>query len=358
MPGPPPSGGTFSLNVIYIGNVAIMDTVDGSNYEAEDTTPIVGQTFGSAGSPLSNNAMAIDSYSPDGTNFASDEYGIVNTLSYDTGSGPESYDVDLSFRAFVDIVFEDGSTLEDYAAFLFQDTSGNLFMMSQGDVTTTKPIESLTVTSYDTAFGGSSISYYSSQPAFQTSFSCLAKGTLVSMAGQPVAVELINPGDNIDGPCGQAGILWVGRRRVVTGGKIGSVVAIPRHCFGKDLPRRRIVLSGQHRIAISLEGKTALAPAKAFLGCDGVETVVSPVDLFSLYCAPHALVFADGLVVETFLPGPYGISRLSMTEKLQLSKVCQVSQDGQKIAPVLPVLTVKQGRAWVAKGANVVSQSA
>ena len=142
-----------------------------------------------------------------------------------------------------------------------------------------------------------------------TAIPCFAAGTLIRTAGGDVPIELLAKGDLIetrdDGP---QPIRWIGRRTVSARGSFAPIVIEPG-TFGRH---ERLVLSPQHRVMLThhmaelLFGEDEVLVAAKDL-VNGVSVHVresEEVVYFHMLFDRHQMIWSEGLLTESFLPGP------------------------------------------------------
>jgi hypothetical protein len=134
---------------------------------------------------------------------------------------------------------------------------------------------------------------------------CFAAGTRIATPDGPRAVETLREGDLVRVRAGEARpIEWVGRRRVDCARHPSPANVRPfrvaAHAFGRDAPCRDLLLSPDH--AIFAEG--VLVPVKYLdNGTTIRQDIVAEVTYYHFELAEHEIVMAEGLTVETLLPG-------------------------------------------------------
>lgn len=116
-----------TFDVIYLGVLADMDTVEGDS-DAENAGALVGLTLGSSGDPLHGH---VQSFSPGTTGYAGGDPTMYNTanegdnFSID-GGADQTHDMTMLYD--VTITYVDGSTATA-TAILTQDTDGNTYLV-------------------------------------------------------------------------------------------------------------------------------------------------------------------------------------------------------------------------------------
>jgi len=94
-------------------------------------------------------------------------------------------------------------------------------------------------------------------------------------------------------------------------------------CLGSGLPDRDLCLSPQHRVLSRCGGASVLVAAKALGGLTGVDRPApeATVRYLNLVLDTHEVIFAEGLAVETFYPGPVAEANLTASERLKIRAI-------------------------------------
>ncbi|MEL6206795.1 MAG: Hint domain-containing protein [Pseudomonadota bacterium] len=157
-------------------------------------------------------------------------------------------------------------------------------------------------------------------PVFEDAFAALARGTLISTAEGPVAVEDLVPGILVETTTsGPMPLLWVGSMTVYpegtpgSGGEAAGLTRLASDAFGFGRPALDLILGPRARVLYRSSGcrplvgaDQAFAPARAFVDGDGVIPLapVSPVRVYHLGFHGQQAVRANGMEIESFHPGP------------------------------------------------------
>ncbi len=154
---------------------------------------------------------------------------------------------------------------------------------------------------------------------------CLTRGAMIRTARGPVAIEDLQPGDLVEtcdhGP--QPLRLKLSRR-------IGAEelarhdslrpVRISAGAMGSGLPHRDLLVSPQHRMLIEspickrMFGETGvLVAATRLTDLPGiyVDEAAAEVEYFHLIFDQHEIIYADGALTESFLPGPVALGAMA-----------------------------------------------
>ena len=134
---------------------------------------------------------------------------------------------------------------------------------------------------------------------------CFAAGTRIATPVGPRTVETLREGDLVHIRNNEARTIeWVGKRRVdcsrhPAAGKVWPF-RIAAHAFGHDAPGRDLLLSPDHGIFAG----DVLIPVKYLDNGTTIRQVNVPeVTYYHFELAEHEIVEAEGLTVETLLPG-------------------------------------------------------
>lgn len=157
-------------------------------------------------------------------------------------------------------------------------------------------------------------------------FICFAAGTLIGTAAGARPVEDIAAGDRVatrDG--GLQPVIWAGHRRVrLRGGRRAAPIRLKPGSLGRGLPRRKLLVSPQHRflvegpeVARRFGWPAALAPARGLTPLPGVSPAPGRqfIDYVHLLLPRHALLFAEGAAAESLYPGAMALAGLQPAER-------------------------------------------
>ncbi len=154
---------------------------------------------------------------------------------------------------------------------------------------------------------------------------CFVSGTLIETPRGPRAVETLRPGDLvITADHGPQPIRFVAMRRLGPGRRLDvrphlAPILIRAGAFGPGVPARDLRVSPQHRLLLSgwlpelhFGHEEALAPARSLV--DGKMVCVcsqtTSVTYVHLGFDRHEIVVSEGMLTESFLPGPEAINGL------------------------------------------------
>lgn len=152
-------------------------------------------------------------------------------------------------------------------------------------------------------------------PFFEQAFSAFARGTLIQTTQGEIAVEDLQPGDMLPTSSGEpAQLIWIGSSSFVpadTGRRMPLIRVMP-DSFGQSRPSTFLtlgpaarVLHTPHHLRADAGGTRMLTPVREFI--DGVNVIEvmppTPIRLFHLCLTRHAVIWANGIEMETFHPG-------------------------------------------------------
>lgn len=159
---------------------------------------------------------------------------------------------------------------------------------------------------------------------FESAFSAFARGTLLQGTDRDIAVEDLQPGDDLWTTSGNpAQVLWIGSANFApsdANGRRMSLVRIMADSFGEGRPETFLTLGPSARILQTPPHLRAggapgalLTPVTEFI--DGVNVIEvsppTPVTLFHIVLDRHAAIRAGGLECETFHPGSQAVRSVS-----------------------------------------------
>nr|WP_253762063.1 MULTISPECIES: Hint domain-containing protein [unclassified Ruegeria] len=157
------------------------------------------------------------------------------------------------------------------------------------------------------------------------SFVCFTTGSLILTPTGQRQVEELEPGDPVLTTGGRIRpVRWIGRRHLSTQELRSSPHLCPVRfkagCFGPNCPTRDLLVSPQHRVAVTsammelMHGETVmLAPAKALI--NGQSIVQDPpeqgIEYVHILLDQHELVNVEGIWSESFYPGDTTLSAMA-----------------------------------------------
>ena len=161
---------------------------------------------------------------------------------------------------------------------------------------------------------------------------CFTPGTLIETPDGERPVETLEVGDLVTTlDHGPARLTWVGHSKV-SGLRMGLTpelrpIRIAAHAFGRGHPRRDMLVSPQHCILIEgwrseiLFGEPqVLIAAKHLCNDTSVRQTneCAATTYIHLQCAAHEVLISDGLLTESFNPGPSVVGALAEASRAEL----------------------------------------
>ncbi len=294
------------------------------------------------------------------------ETGIEGETLDDDNGGGETATADVTIGGNTSI----GSPVDAEMTWLARDTvTGEEFTVAEFQVETGAAAGSYTLSerplvpgrTYQILESSTVANVLVGDPAITYSeYVCIASGSMIQTPQGETPIERLCAGDQVmtldHGP---RALIWTGSRSLTLPRTPQSQIPIElkANCCGTGLPSQDLILSPQHQIlsagkavASHTNQPQALSRAKALTMRKGVRRMEGKrsVVYHSLLFECHEIIFANGLAVESFYPGPYALSLLSELEKLQiLAKIPHLSDDTEQTygTPARPELTPQKARS-------------
>lgn len=347
------------VRAIYLGTHADLDS-DPLTPGADRASDLLGFTFGSMGSPVSNDLFdltlhdgddngrldfdsAADDRSPDYTSFGDADHYILTGVIYSAT-----------------VTYLDGTTATDVPVRLFQSIwTGHLVMMpppaSAGAdeiaAVTQKPIQSILLTGILDA----NLSYLETDGYGQPDtphFICFCRGTLIRTARGEIPVEDLRPGDMVlTQDHGYQPLRWIGSKSLST--ELLSVfpnlrpIRLASGSLGNNLPQRDLYVSRQHRILVSSKiaenifgEREILVAAKSLTAIAGIDPVESTesVEYFHLLFDQHEIIFSEGAKTESLFTGEEALKAVDPAARAEIAALFpDLIERGRTRAPVRPI---------------------
>jgi autotransporter passenger strand-loop-strand repeat protein len=214
-------------------------------------------------------------------------FGGGGTLVIDAGIVPDETLWDLGHGGAIDVLgITSASATATGDSLVITGTGGSLTLSLDA------PVTAQITTSADPSRTGTLVT-----------IACFAAGTRIATPSGPVPIESLRIGDRVLTEGGAAmPIRWLGQRHVDCRRHPMPAAILPvridAHAFGLGRPAHPLLLSPDH--AIFAEG--VLIPVKYLI--DGAlirQVTVEEISYFHLELPQHAVVFAEGLPVESYL---------------------------------------------------------
>ncbi len=328
-----------TFEVLYLGTGPEIDSTEG-NVLSEDANLLLGNTYGSAAAPLGFGAQR--TLSPiDFSGGTTNMYDIDNTLSNDTFSidgGPaQTYDGLAVYNAT--LTYTDGTPDAAITAVVFQDTAGNLYLAPESSTNAdytamiAAPIESITLNSIEPISSGRLVA----DRQF-TDFICYAAGTRILTEQGEVPVEKLSPGDRVVTlDRGLQPIRWThaAEQPFEYTAEDRRPVLIEPNSLGPGIPKRRLVVSPQHRILIGGQGQLLdlsdteeLAPAKTLTSLRRIRHMNGKrrIQWVHFACDRHEVVLANGCWSESLLLGAMALRAMSSVDRQTVARLFRKSK--------------------------------
>lgn len=161
-------------------------------------------------------------------------------------------------------------------------------------------------------------------PLFDNAFSAFARGSLMLTPNGHVAVEDLQPGDELNTSSGEpAKILWIGSSTFVPAAidRRMPLIRIMADTFGQARPSSfltvgpsaRLLQTPHHLRGDDNNGTQMFTPASAFV--DGVNVIEicppTPVRMFHICLSRHTAINVGGMEMETYHPGSTALRSVS-----------------------------------------------
>lgn len=287
---------------------------------------------------------------------------LGSTLTFPGSSGGDSYAPGLfvQMEAQQLVTYSDGTTgravwvqVTNQSTSADTSTGGYLFFEDTpgGNIAPRTLVAGETLT-FTTRDGESNLPY--------SSVVCFEAGTLIDTPDGPVAAGRIKAGDRvITVDDGAQRVLWVGHTSVLTRDKLHPV-EIRAGALGGGLPRRRLLVSRQHRVLCAgglVQDQTGaaevLVPAIKLVGLPGIalQDHVRPLTYVHVLTDRHQLVMANGAPCETLYLGEMAKSVLPMHHRRAIANTLR-GRARLSTRPARPILSNGAAKA-LARGLRV-----
>ena len=208
-----------------------------------------------------------------------------------------------------------------------------------------------------------------SYPETESGITCYLAGTLIETDTGLVPIEAIRPGDQVltlDG--GHQKVLWAGGQHypasAVNRNRTLRPITIEPDAFGPGCPKRRLIVSPQHRFlccgaAVELHFGTdeVLASAKALVNGSGIcdDWKGLSISYHHILFACHQVIRAEGLWAESLFTGDLALSAMTAEARRQIdqalgenlltqktARMCLTPNEAAVLAPTYTVHQIKR----------------
>lgn len=325
-----PTSDTF--NVIYLGNLPIIDPIEGgrlTDYDAENANALVGQTFDSLTKASVQTFSPVNFSSDDGSNLPTRNQSynqdnsrgndIFNITDVDGNAVQHTFDAIVQYSAT--ITYANGTTVP-VTLNVMQSTTGETWIappsLYSPDAVQlgADPIQSIQLTGVIS--NRSSGLYFEREVVDIVTVPCFAAGTMIRTPAGDVAIETLRVGElvmTLDG--GPQPVRWIGSRKLTVADLEERPnlrpIRIKAGVLGKGVPTTDLVVSPQHRILV--RSKIAqrlfgvdevLVAVKQLLLIDGIDVVANQdgIEYFHFLFDNHQVVISNGAETESLYTGP------------------------------------------------------
>lgn len=300
---------TTTVNFLYLGNFAEMDTDEG-DFDNEVPGVVLGVHSAISIAEIDLNDANDDSV------IADDEGGSGDDLTYDVGGGPTTTPLDSTAIYNAEILLGDGSTITTQVV-IIQAANGDVFLSELSTQLDNLNIQSVNLTSADSSnysgiTPGSSIE--------NSAIVCFCPGTMIATPSGERPVEDLDFGDLVlTADHGAQPVIWTNKTHTQFSGR-RAPICFPTGSLGHGVPTMPLKVSPQHRVLVSskivermYDTPEVLINAKTLLGIARVRQDPSflPVTYHHFACQNHEVIFANGAEAETFYPGPEALKTLT-----------------------------------------------
>ena len=267
-------------------------------------------------------------YNPSGTVRTTNTLGTLDN----TIAGTDIYVIDAATSATFNGLHANGAV-----ALVVNGTVTAFYSFNTTVTATNGPASGATSTQVGTTGSGGSLestdgtTYTATSTPTPTTVPCFVTGTLIETATGLRTVETLKAGDRVltlDN--GAQSLLWAGRRDITSqfASDENAAVLIPADAFGSGCPNHSLMVSRNHRIALS--GPTiellysvpeVLVAAKYLVGTEGVRSLPLPSGLayHHLLFENHEIVLSNGMASESLHLGQMALLGFEPTVRRALS---------------------------------------
>ncbi len=338
-----------SFEVLYLGNLAIIDPTEGDQLLDQAAVNSLIGTYGSAADPLASTDNVMDWVADDFSNGQATNYDLDNSNASDTftvDGVQQTFDAAMVFNA--QITYFDGTTAT-ITAVIAQADNGDTYLMPEFSANSdqaaieAQPIQSLQLISpiYANNTPGQGFNLVADRQDADL-VPCFGLGTVIATCRGEVRVEDLKVGDLVmTRDNGQQKIRWIGRRDVtpleMATNPEWAPVRVAVGALGPNVPHEPLTLSPNHRVLMTGERASlffgeneVLAAAKHLIEMDGIEAEqASSVSYFHIMFDRHEVILSNGAWTESFQPGDCSLRGIGNAQRNEIFELFPELQDAQ-----------------------------
>lgn len=353
-------------SAIFLGNTGSfnIDPTEG-NSTSENAGSLVGNVYGSAGSPLLDQIVSVTALDRDGEagvlDTDRDATGGLDQVSYtlpgETTGTVAAFEGGALYDAIV--TFADGST-EQVSAVIFQDEARNLFLAPELSENADSlayqsgPIVSIEIVAVTVDTGNLTADRQATD--FIT---CFVSGAMIDTPDGLRPVEELRAGDLVmTADRGARALVWTGLRSIdADAGDNLRPIRIRAGALGQNLPAADLKVSQQHRVLVRsavarrmFGADEILVAAKHLTALPGIEMVedAGSVTYVHLLFDRHEIVYANGMPTESLFTGPEALKGLGEAARAEIlalfPELANVGAMIEQPRPVRPLVAGRRGR--------------
>ncbi|TRW99117.1 Hint domain-containing protein [Paracoccus sp. M683] len=367
-----PTSDTFK--VIYLGNLPIIDPVEGTrtrpDFDAENAGQLVNRNFTSF-TNASVQTFSPGSYSSNdggGSSAANLSYNQDNSRGNDTFyiTDANGNTVQHTFDALVQynvvVTYADGTTATGHLN-VFQDTAGNTWAAppsiwsADALLLENAPIQGIRITGvHDNDASGM---YYNREYIEDiVTVPCFAAGTMIRTPDGEVPVEGLKVGDLVlTRDHGARPIRWVGSRHFSAAELDAETrlrpIRISAGALAQTTPEQDLMVSPQHRVLVRSRiaqrmfgTDEVLVAAKQLVMLEGIDVDAAEggVTYHHVMFDEHEVVFSNGAETESLYAGEQALRSVGQAARDELFAIFPELQGDERPAAARPLASGRMGR--------------
>lgn len=358
-----------TFNVIYLGQLPIIDPIEGAGGVGNATAETAASILGSYNDLTTASVQSFSpiSYNSPDTNGFTNTYNQDNSLATDTFNitdansvvTPHSFDAVAQYNGTV--TYADGSSVTS-TIIIIQDTMGNTWVAPPGGdnayaaVLRAQPIQGISLDSVDIFEDIRGFNAINEVINIQT-VPCFAAGTMIETASGMRAVESIKVGDlvrTVDH--GLQPVRWRGQRLLsaveLDANPALRPIRIRTGALGNGLPKCDLIVSPQHRVLVRsriaqrlFDSDEVLVAAKQLLTVDGIDIAEKDdVTYVHLMFDQHEVLYSNGAETESLYAGPQALDAIDAAGIEEIFALFPELREGEIPSPARPLASGRKGR--------------